>query len=185
MLDRCLQAPSHLDHSTSLNVARSEVIVTAMNAFFQCGPQAYPADNAELSEMVDGIPDLELDHLEWPAHLDELVDCGILHHLPASPYETGAYLSQLPEAAQPGDVFYMAIPIYQRCLLPKPGRNEGELLLIFDRAYEGNRFLLDADGLAEGMYGDHSKYFKAEQYNNICYILGNDRDEAEKGKIKD
>jgi hypothetical protein len=185
LLGRYIKSAKTDAHYSRLNCDRAEILGAALEANYLAGPQAYPVDNRKLSNVVDAIADLDLDHLEFPARLEELVECGILPHLPASPYSTGEYLGKLPPTAQPGDIFYMPIPTYKMCLLPEPGHNEGELLLIFDKAYECNDVLLDADGLAKGMYGDYTKYLKAEQYHNICYILGNDRDEAEKDKIKD
>jgi hypothetical protein len=189
ILTRIRKAPKEDREYSVLNHGRSEILVHAINAFMFAGPISYPASAEELSEVldllaVDPVTYGELNHLQFPDSLQQLVDCGILSHLPASPYGTGSYLSELPAQGSPGDVCYMPIPVYKRCWNLEPGLNEGELLLIFDKAYESNRGLLDAEGLAEGCYGDFTKYFKAAEYDNICYILLNDRDEAEKQRIR-
>lgn len=64
----------------------------------------------------------------------------------------------------------MPVRVFKHCLTAVPGQYEGELLIIFDKAYKGNS-LVDARELAEDCYRGYTKFFHEQQYDNICYLL--------------
>lgn len=90
ILARISQCPKEDREYSALYHSRGEILSRALSAFLFAGPIAYPANDEQLSRTldllaVDPATYGELDHLQYPGSLEQLVDCGLLPHLPASP----------------------------------------------------------------------------------------------------
>lgn len=159
-----------------VNQLRGEIFAHAVSAYLFGGALTYPADSDELLVFLDSIPPPGLKVMEFPKSLESLVACGILPHLPESPYSSGSYFQSLPEDPEPGDIYYSPIAVEKGNLFPDPGHNEGSILAIFDLEYEFNQYVLSENQLKEMFFGDLDKFLPRGVYNTICFIDGSDPD---------
>ncbi len=164
--------PGIPDSSTLYNCLRSEILSAALQAYFYAGPIQYPAAPEELMAVLDSLPPEQLGIWIWPAGLQGLVDCGIIPHLPASPYPGGAYLSELPSVPQPGDVYYKAWAPAIAQFHPL-GSLENGLLVVFDGHTPFNQGrLYTPEQLAESYLGDLTTQFPLDRFDTVCFLMG-------------
>jgi len=162
---------------TNLNIMRGEILKFAISAYFFSGMRDYPTDNGDLMDMLDSLQPVDYYTMQVPATLDDLVKCGILDHLPASPYTTGSYLYNLPDTPTAGDVYYLPFTVSrENSFLNEPGLFESNVLIIFDTNYGFNGKLLSDEQMDDEFPGDLSKFIPRGKYNTVCYIYGSDPD---------
>lgn len=154
----------------ALNEQRGEILSHAMSAYFFAGYHDYPADDRALMEMLTGLDLDTFDNLTWPVSLDVLVECGILPHLPRSPYEDSRFLSSLPEEPRPGDVFYMPLAAKTGFWKLEAGLYEGDILVIFGKAHDFSSFLSDEQIAIE--HPGIAHLIPAGMYTTISYVYG-------------
>jgi hypothetical protein len=126
---------THWPLAETLNDMRGDVINNALCAYLWVGPTEFPLGTSELLDGLLANKDQPLWY-QYPPTLQDLVDVGIIDHLPASPYPGEAYIDTFPDGPiQPGTVYYKPLPaIGERgVLFDEPGKLENMALFIFDR----------------------------------------------------
>jgi hypothetical protein len=174
LLELAQAYPPIPDVQTLYNCMRGEILTSAMQAYLYAGPVKYPADPAELMAVLDSRTLDQIGLWVWPSSLQELVDCGILPHLPASPYPDGQYLTELPDAPRPGDLYYKAWAPARAHFHPA-GSLECGLLVVFDNRTPFNSGrLYTPEQLAATYIGDLTAQFALDRYDMVCLLMGTD-----------
>jgi hypothetical protein len=155
-----------------LNSLRDSIIERAIDCYFTAGPIVLPAENDQVNAVLRANID-KMGENAFPPTLDDLVKCGIIPHLPASPYAGGDWLAAAPTAdPPPGSVLYLAWSPQHPVWHFDPAL-ECRLLVIFGDA--DPNLVMSQKEAQEHFGGALSKtlpYFP----NNVKYLCGQDGD---------